>query len=254
MARSACWSSITRPAETCGPARATIKREVAAAIEAGEISSGALLGNGHLAMTIDQGGDMSRYQGVVALEGGSLEDVAHEYFKRSEQIPTCVRLAVAEEFSAGEGGPKHRWRAGGMLLQFLPKAAERMRGKDLDPGDAPEGINLPEMPDDDAWVEGRSLMETVEDLELIDPALSSERLLFRLFHERGVRVFDNMDVKAKCSCSRESVSAMLKSFTQAGSRRHGGERRDLGDLRILQRDLCVRSRQGARRGRMSLFS
>ena len=190
------------------------KAEVAAAIKAGEISSGTLLGNGHLAMTIDQGGDMSRYQGVVALEGGSLEDVAHEYFKRSEQIPTCVRLAVAEEFRAGEGGPKHRWRAGGMLLQFLPKAAERMRGKDLDPGDAPEGINLPETPDDDAWVEGRSLMETVEDLELIDPALSSERLLFRLFHERGVRVFDSLDVKARCSCSRESVSAMLKSFTQ----------------------------------------
>ena len=191
------------------------KAQVAAAIEAGKISSGELLGNGHLAMTIDQGGDMSRYQGVVALEGGSLEDVAHEYFKRSEQIPTSVRLAVAEEFSAGEGGPKHRWRAGGMLLQFLPKAAERMRGKDLHPGDAPEGINLPETPDDDAWVEGRSLMETVEDLELIDPDLSSERLLFRLFHERGVRVFDSMDVKAKCSCSRDSVSAMLKSFTQA---------------------------------------
>ena len=50
--------------------------------------SGALLGHGHLAMTIDQGPDMSRYQGLVALEGGSLEDAAHEYFLRSEQIPT----------------------------------------------------------------------------------------------------------------------------------------------------------------------
>jgi molecular chaperone Hsp33 len=191
------------------------KAQVAAAIETGAVSSGQLLGHGHLAMTIDQGGDMSRYQGVVALEGGSLEDVAHEYFKRSEQIPTCVRLAVAEEFSAGEGGPKHRWRAGGILLQFLPKAAERMRGADLHPGDAPEGIDLPAVADDDAWVEGRSLMETVEDLELIDPALSTERLLFRLFHERGVRVFESMDVKAQCSCSRDSVSAMLRSFTQA---------------------------------------
>src|ERR1700709_2851676 len=83
--------------------------------------SGALLGKGHLAMTIDQGADMSRYQGLVALEGGSLEDAAHEYFMRSEQIPTRVRLAVGEEFRGGEGG-KHRWRAGGMLLQFLPKA------------------------------------------------------------------------------------------------------------------------------------
>jgi molecular chaperone Hsp33 len=192
------------------------KKRVAAAIAAGETSSAQLLGHGHLAMTIDQGGDMSRYQGVVALEGASLEEVAHEYFRRSEQIPTCVRLAVAEEFSAGKGGgPKHRWRAGGMLLQFLPKAAERMRGADLHPGDAPQGIDLPEVADDDAWVEGRSLMETVEDLELIDPALSTEQLLFRLFHERGVRVFDSMDVQAQCSCSRESVSAMLKSFTQA---------------------------------------
>ena len=52
-------------------------------------------------MTIDQGPDMSRYQGLVALEGGDLEDAAHEYFPRSEQIPTRVRLAVAEEFRAG---------------------------------------------------------------------------------------------------------------------------------------------------------
>src|SRR5579871_3369877 len=88
-------------------------------------NSGALLGKGHLAMTIDQGPDMSRYQGLVALEGGNLEDAAHEYFLRSEQIPTKVRLAVGEEWRGGGDGPKHRWRAGGMLLQFLPKAPER---------------------------------------------------------------------------------------------------------------------------------
>src|SRR6201747_2327793 len=99
--------------------------------------SGALLGNGHLAMTIDQGADMSRYQGLVALEGGTLEDAAHEYFLRSEQIPTRVRLAGAQELSAGEGGARHRWRAGGIMLQFLPKSPERMRQADLDPGDAP---------------------------------------------------------------------------------------------------------------------
>src|SRR5215210_8775820 len=79
--------------------------------------SGALLGKGHLAMTIDQGPDMSRYQGLVALEGGNLEDAAHEYFLRSEQIPTRVRLAVAEELRAASGGASHRWRAGGILLQ-----------------------------------------------------------------------------------------------------------------------------------------
>ena len=201
------------------------RARVEAAIAARAASAGELLGQGHLAMTIDQGTDMSRYQGLVALIGGGLEDAAHEYFLRSEQIPTRVRLAVAEEFSAAKlgdtpagadagSGPRHRWRAGGMLLQFLPKSAERMRTADLDPGDAPEGTAPHVVAEDDAWREGRSLIATVEDLELIDPELSSEQLLYRLFHEHGVRVFRSTEVEAKCSCSRESVQNMLKSFSQ----------------------------------------
>jgi molecular chaperone Hsp33 len=175
-------------------------------------NSGALLGRGHLAMTIDQGPDMSRYQGLVALEGGSLEDAAHEYFLRSEQIPTRVRLAVGEEWRGGGEGPKHRWRAGGMLLQFLPKAPERARQADLHPGDAPEGVATHIVAEDDAWIEGQSLIATVEDVELIDPDLSGERLLYRLFHERGVRVFPPLPLRAQCSCSRDAVSSMLESF------------------------------------------
>ena len=174
--------------------------------------SGALLGHGHLAMTVDQGADMSRYQGLVALEGGNLEDAAHEYFLRSEQIPTRVRLAVGEEWRGGGDGPKHRWRAGGMLLQFLPKAPERARQADLHPGDAPEGVETHEVAEDDAWIEGQSLISTVEDIELIDPDLSGERLLYRLFHERGVRVFAPLPLRAQCSCSRDAVSGMLNSF------------------------------------------
>jgi molecular chaperone Hsp33 len=175
------------------------------------LDSGALLGHGHLAMTIDQGPDMSSYQGLVALEGGSLEDAAHEYFLRSEQIPTRVRLAVGEEWRGGEG-PKRRWRAGGMLLQFLPKAPERARQPDLHPGDAPEGVVMPMVAEDDAWIEGQSLISTVEDVELIDPDLSGERLLYRLFHERGVRVFPSLPLRAQCSCSRQAVTSMLKNF------------------------------------------
>lgn len=174
--------------------------------------SGALLGRGHLAMTIDQGPDMSRYQGLVALDGGSLEDAAHEYFLRSEQIPTRVRLAVGEEWRSSDGG-KHRWRAGGMLMQFLPKAPERARQADLHPGDAPDGVEVHSIAEDDAWVEARSLIETVEDVELIDPDLSGERLLYRLFHERGVRVFNPLVLKAQCSCSRDAVASMLQSFS-----------------------------------------
>jgi molecular chaperone Hsp33 len=183
----------------------------AARLQPGQ-DSATLLGRGHLAMTIDQGADMSRYQGLVALEGGGLEEAAHEYFLRSEQIPTRVRLAVGEEWRGGDGG-KHRWRGGGILMQFLPKAPERARQADLHPGDAPEGIVVHEVAEDDAWVEGQSLIATVEDVELIDPDLSGERLLYRLFHERGVRVFKQLPMRAQCSCSREAVSSMLKSFS-----------------------------------------
>jgi molecular chaperone Hsp33 len=184
---------------------------VAGASDAGAASGGALMGKGHLAMTIDQGADRSRYQGLVALDGGDLQDAAHEYFKSSEQIPTRVRLAVGEEMSPGGGS---RWRAGGMLLQFLPKSPERARVADLDPGDAPKGTPAHTVAEDDAWIEGRSLIDTVEDVELLDPALSSERLAYRLFHERGVRVFNNVPIVAQCSCSRDNVEAMLRSFSQ----------------------------------------
>ena len=190
------------------------KDRVAVAIENGKADDGMLLGKGHLAMTIDRGADMNRYQGLVALDGGSLEEAAHEYFHRSEQIPTRVRLAVAEELRAGEGGASHRWRAGGILLQFLPRASESARAADLHPGHAPEGTVPHTVEEDDAWVEGRALVSTVEDVELIDPALSSERLVYRLFHEPGVRVFRGSEVRAECSCSRENVEAMLKSFSQ----------------------------------------
>lgn len=174
-------------------------------------TTGELLGKGHLAMTIDQGADMSRYQGLVALDNDDLEAAAHEYFLRSEQIPTRVRLAVGEELR-GHGGPRHRWRAGGLLLQFLPKSP--VRQPDLHPGDMPEGTEAHTSAEADAWIEGQSLMQTVEDVELIDPELSGERLLFRLFHERGVRVFSPQSVRAKCSCSRDAVASMLNGFTK----------------------------------------
>jgi molecular chaperone Hsp33 len=189
------------------------KTRVTAAIESRDADGTALLGKGHLAMTIDQGPDTSRYQGLVALDGKSLEDIAHEYFLRSEQIPTRVRLAVAEELRAGPGGARHNWRAGGMMVQFLPKAPERAR-VDLHPGDAPEGAAPQAVRVDDAWVEGQALISTVEDVELIDPSLSSERLVYRLFHEPGVRVFRASPLRAECSCSRANVEAMLKSFSQ----------------------------------------
>lgn len=167
-----------------------------------------LIGTGILAMTIDQGAEGSRYQGVVALEGQGFAEAAHQYFRQSEQIPTRVRLAVAEEFSGG----RRRYRAGGVLIQFLPSSPERARIADLPPGDAPETFDLSGSPEDDAWTEAKALLETVEDYELVDREVSSERLLYRLFHERGVRVFEPQPIREECRCSRDRIMRMMRNF------------------------------------------
>ncbi|WAC27683.1 Hsp33 family molecular chaperone [Ancylobacter sp. SL191] len=202
---------FTAPQDVRAYARFDAERLAALQAAGLGIDSGALLGHGHLAMTIDQGLSVNRYQGVVALECAGLEAAAHQYFTQSEQIPTRVRLAVAEEMRPG--GAASSWRAGGLMVQFLPTEGGRLRPVDLHPGDAPEGIELPERDDDDAWMEAQSLVATLEDIELVDSDLSSERLLYRLFHERGVRVFDAEDVVAKCSCSQERVKNVLASFS-----------------------------------------
>jgi molecular chaperone Hsp33 len=146
----------------------------------------------------------------VALTGETLEEAAHRYFAQSEQIPTKLQLAVGEEMHPGVAKPS--WRAGALLVQFLPRDTKRALQSDLDPGDAPEDFEPHSIEEDDAWVEAQSLAETVEAHELLDPTLSSERLLWRLFNERGVRVFDAQKVIAQCTCSRERVASVIKSF------------------------------------------
>lgn len=180
----------------------------------GSADPAALLGNGVLAMTVDQGAKMNRYQGVVPLEGETLEEVAHTYFRQSEQIPTRVRLAVGEMHVREAGAMRHRWRAGGLLAQFLPAESGRMRHQDLPGGDVPDDIEIEIPADDDSWVEVQSLISTVEDHELTDPAVPVERLLYRLFHERGVRVFASAAIHDRCSCSRERVRTVFDQFTE----------------------------------------
>jgi molecular chaperone Hsp33 len=173
--------------------------------------SGELLGSGHLAFTIDPGANLSRYQGVIGLDGQGLEEAAHQYFLRSEQIPTLVRLAVGEVLTPTGA----HWRAGGLIAQFLPESVERRRQADLDPGDAPPGAARDAVTEDDHWTEAKALAATTEDHELLDPTLSSERLLYRLFHERGVRVFEPGTLRDACRCSTERIDAMLHSFSPA---------------------------------------
>ena len=211
-------SMIVVDVRTPGQIRATAtydENAITAAAAEGKPDSGQLLGRGTLAMTVEQGRTMQRYQGYVPLEEESLESAAHTYFRQSEQIPTRIRLAVAEMFDRDErGAARQSWRAGGIIGQFLPESEERLRRRDLPAGDVPEGAEVgPEPADDDAWVEAQTLIDTVEDHELTDPAIAAERLLYRLFHERGVRVFEPILLEENCSCSRERIEQVLRQMT-----------------------------------------
>jgi molecular chaperone Hsp33 len=158
-----------------------------------------------------RGPDTARYQGLVALEGKTSNMWRTNIScARSRSDPGAA--CVGEELSPP---PVARGTAGGPADPgAVPAQAFRARQGDLDPGDAPEGTAPHVVAEDEAWIEGRSLVGTVEDVELIDPAVSAERLVYRLFHERGVRVFRSRELAAVCSCSRESVTNMLKSFSQ----------------------------------------
>ncbi len=151
-----------------------------------------MLGSGDLALTIDQGVEHERYQSIAPIEGRTLSDIAQGYFERSEQVPTRIRLAV----SCTDGADGEHWRAGGAILQ-------RIAGDDAR-GDSEED-----------WTNAHMLFETLEAGELIDPELSAGDLLFRLFHEDGVRIFSALDIERRCSCSRERVAGVLASFPRA---------------------------------------
>ncbi len=190
------------------------EERVAEFVASGKTKPEELLGKGTLALTVDQGEFTQRYQGIVALDGSSLEDIARNYFMQSEQIATEVQLAVARLFERGaDGKPTEQWRAGGLMVQFLPQSELRARHRDLHGGDNPNGNEAEQAPVEDEWQEARSLVATIDDSELTDPQVSSERLLYRLFHERGVRVYEGTKVVDHCACSREKIFGVLKGFS-----------------------------------------
>jgi molecular chaperone Hsp33 len=152
-----------------------------------------LLGQGTFALTIDPDEGQNRYQGVVEL-AGSLREAALAYFERSEQIPTRLQIAVGEVQVPGEAP---QWRAGGIILQRIAREG---------------GIKSPEANEDD-WFRFGSLMQTVGADELLDPLLSAEDLLYRLFNEDGVRVFEAEPISFKCRCSQERVDNILRSYS-----------------------------------------
>jgi molecular chaperone Hsp33 len=149
-----------------------------------------LLGNGLLALTVDQRGDGGELQqGIVELGGETLSDCMLNYFHRSEQVRTGIRVAVARDALSG------RWHAGAIVMQALPVADAR---------------RLPEAEED--WRRAMILLGTATDEELLDPALRPDDLLFRLFHEDGVRVWAPTNLNASCRCSRDRVATVLASL------------------------------------------
>lgn len=198
--------------------------------KAGPLKPGDLLGTGRMAMTIDPGGSQTSHQGIVTLDGGTLADAAHTYFRNSEQLPTFISLATARHYMAGAGW---RWRAGGLMVQHVPAL-----GGDPKPGETPEERDARlHGEDDDNWRRVSILAATVEAHELVDPTLSPERLLLRLFHEEGVRVAGQRPIRAQCRCSRERIENFLKGFSTS----------DLDDMReadgavTVKCEFCSRS-------------
>jgi len=141
-----------------------------------------LLGAGYLAFTVDQGEHTERYQGIVELDGTSLAECAHHYFRQSEQIRAGIKLAIGRD---AEG----KWRAGGMMLQRLP-------------GDESEE-------DDEGWRRAIVFLGSATSAELLDRAIAPNDLLFRLFHDDGVRSYPPHALAAKCRCSRERLEGVL---------------------------------------------
>lgn len=174
--------------------------KVAAAVEAAEgkrLTVPELLGKGQFTVVIDQGADTEIYQGIVALEGDDITQCAATYFQQSEQIATSFKVAVSEVFTQ-EG---QSWTAGALMIQHLPKSGEGKVAREDTPAEIWNRVNI--------------LMATTEDHELTDPSLSSEELLYRLFHEDGVRAFEATDVVPGCTCGEEKVRTVLSGFAAA---------------------------------------
>ena len=157
-----------------------------------------LLGDGSLAFTVDQGAYTERYQGIVALDGATLAKCAESYFRTSEQLPTRIKLGVTPG-TKGNGHPPLPWRATGIMIQQVADSGGTSQAMDEEPGET--------------WNRASILFDSLSFEELVDPGLTPEDVLYRLYHEDGVRVFDAHDVKFGCRCSRERIAAVIKTFS-----------------------------------------
>lgn len=167
------------------------------------------VGEGYFAIMIDQGNDMTPYQGITPLAGKSLSECAQSYFAQSEQIPTRFSLSFGK---STEMGVAEHWRAGGIMLQHMPKASPFVaRGEGT--GEILTANDIVDGEEGENWNRVNLLLDTVEDIELIGPSLAPTDLLVRLFHEEAPRVFDTQAVRFGCTCSEARVRQSLSIYS-----------------------------------------
>ena len=156
-----------------------------------------LLGTGHLAFTVDQGQDMDRYQGIAELDGATLSECAHHYFRNSEQLDTAIFVASKIE--------KGNSRAGAMMVQRMPHQ------------------NTTAEDGEDGWRRAVAILSSLTEAELLDEGLDHDALLFRLYHEDGVRAFEPHRVFQQCRCSREKIENTIKTMPRDEITNDAGE-------------------------------
>ena len=172
-----------------------------------------LFGRGRLAFTVDQGQHTQRYQGVVPLEGATLADCAHTYFRQSEQLPTGIKIAARRTANGGT----HHWRASALMVQQMP---------DFDAG----RIDVDREQREDDWRKAVILMASATEAEMLDARLPATTLLHRLFHAEQPRLFTRRPFVARCRCSRERIDRVLRSI----------RREELDDLRDTSGRVAVK--------------
>lgn len=167
------------------------------------------IGAGYFAILIDQGEGMLPYQGITPIAGKSLADCAAMYFAQSEQLPTEFKLSYGRSQQPGQ---KEGWRAGGMMIQHMPKASPFVREASGE-GGLLTAADLVHGEEADHWNRATVLMQTAEEMELIGPNVTPDRLLYRLFHEEAPRIYDRQPISFGCSCSEEKVRTSLSIYS-----------------------------------------
>jgi len=168
------------------------------------------VGEGYFAVLIDQGKGNTPYQGITPIAGVGLSACAEAYFAQSEQLPT--RFALSFGRSTEAGGDEH-WRAGGVMLQHMPKASPFAIGGGSGEGGLLEAGDILDGDEGENWTRANILLDTVEQLELVGPSVAPTDLLVRLFHEESPRVFDAQSVKFGCTCSEDRVRSSLSIYS-----------------------------------------